>query len=120
MVRSRKFSSADIDELRAIFSQTIELATEVYGAELFKPWVQKQGRIARQPQVAFADAVMVGLSENLDNREKLLHRSKQVVEATHQLVATARPGTFTGQGNTAKAIQERMGAFKDMLTAVLA
>lgn len=119
MVRSRKFNSNDIEALRGIFNDTIELASSIYGADLFKPWVTKQHRYARKPQIAFADAVMIGLSENLEHRETLLKRSQQVVDETKKLVTTTPPGTFTGQGNTGKAIAERMNAYTAMLAAIL-
>ncbi len=119
MVRSRKFTEIDIVSLRNLFSETIELATEIYGADLFKPWNDKLKRSARVPHIAFADAVMIGLSEFLDKRETLLSRAKQVVTATHELVATQPPGTFTGQGNTKKAIETRIDTYKAMLTNIL-
>jgi hypothetical protein len=119
MVRSRKFTDADIVLLRTIFIDTIELANAIYGDDLFKPWIVKLNKSARVPQIAFADAVMVGLSDFLDSRKALLARSAQVVTATHELVKTQPSGTFTGQGNTKKSIETRIDTYKSMLAAVL-
>jgi hypothetical protein len=119
MVRTRRFGASDIITLRAIFNDTMELASTIYGDELFKPWVKRQQRHARIPQIAFADAVMVGLSENLDSQSDLRARREEIVEATHKLVSSQPAGTFTGQGNTRRAIEKRIDAYKQMLASIL-
>jgi hypothetical protein len=119
MVRSRRFTEADISFLRNIFTDTIELASSIYGKGLFKPWIAKLNKAARNPQIAFADAVMVGLTDFLDRRAELLAKADAVVEATHAMVTNQPVGTFTGQGNTKKAIDTRIDTYKAMLTAVL-
>lgn len=120
MVRSRKFSDNDIEMLENLFVDTIDLAENIYGEQLFKPWVEKHKRHARIPQVAFADAVMVGLSEYVGHRTKLLERRAQIAASTDKMVTESPQGTFTGKGNSKAAIQLRVGLFDAMLREVLA
>ena len=61
MIRARGFDTADIDFLETLFSRTIELGTAIYGDALFRPWNLDKESCGSAPQIAFADAVMVGL-----------------------------------------------------------
>ena len=105
--------------LRNIFSETIELASSIYGDSLFKPWIAKLNRPARAPQIAFADAVMVGLSDFLERRNDLLTKAEAVAEATREMIMNEPAGTFTGQGNTKKSIHTRIDTYKEMLATAL-
>jgi len=120
MVRTRKFTDEDIHGLNQLFIRTIELAHRVYGELLFRPWDSDRKAWSPRPQVAFADAVMVGLSGHLDATEELAARADQVVKETQRLFESNPPGTFTGQKNTKKDVQQRIGLFYQMLTQVLA
>jgi hypothetical protein len=120
MVRARRFTDEDVDTLRKLFNVTIALASRVYGDLLFRPWDVEKGQWSSRPQVAFADAVMVGLSKRADAAGKLSIRSEDVVAGTRQLFETNPTGTFTGQKNTKKDVQQRIELFNDMLTKVLA
>ena len=115
MVRSRRFSAADIAELREIFNRTIDLAHQIYAENLFAPWNTKRNQWSGTPQVAFADSIMVGLSSSLEKSVQLLARRDEIVEATRQLVIASPRGTFTGQRNTKDAIRDRIGAYTAML-----
>jgi hypothetical protein len=120
MVRTRKFTDEDIHGLNQLFIRTIELAQRVYGELLFRPWDSDRKAWSPRPQVAFADAVMVGLSGHLDTTEELAAHADQIVEETQRLFESNPPGTFTGQKNTKKDVQQRIGLFYQMLTQVLA
>lgn len=120
MVRTRRFTDEDIHGLNQLFIRTIELAHRIYGELLFRPWDSERKAWSPRPQVAFADAVMVGLSGHLDATEELAARAGQIVKETQRLFESNPPGTFTGQKNTKKDVQQRIGLFDLMLTEVLA
>jgi hypothetical protein len=118
MVRARSFTDEDIDLLHTLFNRTIETGEAVYGDLLFKPWDAKAKKWAEKAQVAFSDAVMVGISRHLDLSKRLRERSERVVDATKQLFAAHPAGTFTGRGNTKLDVQERIRLFDEMLEQV--
>ncbi len=117
-VRSRSFTELDIEFLRNLFSGTIQLAHDVFGDLLFRPWDTEKQEWSSRPQVAFADAVMVGFSRHLPDGGLLANRRDRVQEATKRLFETSEPGTFTGQRNTKKDVQQRIALFDSMLTGV--
>lgn len=118
MVRSRRFNDKDISLLRQLFLDTINLAHNIYGELLFKPWSTKENQWASQPQVAFADAVMVGLSSMLTRRDDLLAKRIQIIEATKQLIITSSVGAFTGQRNTKADVVDRLAAYGKLLASI--
>ena len=120
MVRARRFGSADIAVLRDLFLATITLADAVYGQLLFLPWDAKIASWARHPLVAFADAVLVSLSQRLDRGALLREHRERVVEGTATLMRSNPPGTFTGQKNTKRDVEDRIRLFGQMLDQIVA
>jgi Protein of unknown function DUF262 len=118
MVRSSSFTEADITFFRQLFTDTIELAYAVYGDLLFKPFDIVIGQWSNQPQVAFADAVMVGFSGHLAEREKLIALKERILGKTKELFQMHEQGTFTGRGNTKRDIQDRLKLFNAMLANI--
>ena len=119
MVRTRKFTDEDIQVLRDLFNNTIDTAVSIYKELLFRPWDADKGTWSQRAQVAFADSVMVGVSRQLDSADVLIARTDQVLAGTKQLFENNPPGTFTGQRNTKKDVQQRIALFDDMLTTVV-
>ncbi|MBZ5648589.1 MAG: DUF262 domain-containing protein [Acidobacteriia bacterium] len=119
MLRARTFGVEDIAFLQGLFAQTIELGAGLYGDLLFRPWIFPGETWAEKPQVAFADAVMVGLSREVAHREELLRRREELIKQTQQLFQVHPPGTFTGRGNTKQDVQERLTLYHDMVEHVL-
>jgi uncharacterized protein YlaN (UPF0358 family) len=119
MVRSRRFDAQDISTLRHVFVTALELAHVIYGTHLFRPWNPKTQHWSPKPQIAYADTIMVGLSDRLDKAERLQQLAAEVVEATKQMVLASDPKAFTGQRNTKADVVNRIGAYKNMLDAVL-
>ena len=118
MVRSRTFTQEDINFLRKLFEDTIELASQIYGDVLFRPWKSESSQWADKAQVAFADAVMVGLSQHIDKAAELISRKERVLDETKLLFQTHEPGTFTGRGNTKQDVQDRIRFYEEMLLRV--
>lgn len=63
---------------------------------------------------------MVGFNRVLDRAAQLKLKKGEIVEATKQLFRSSPPGTFTGQKNTKKDVEDRIRIFQEMLEAVLA
>jgi len=118
MVRSRRFSSEDLTALETIYNETLALADGVFGELLFRPWDVEKSEWAPRAQLAFSDAVMVGLSRTLSLSNVLLQKRDQVVEATKKLFEAHANGTFTGRGNTKGDVNERIALFESMLKQV--
>ncbi|CAG9219059.1 conserved hypothetical protein [Burkholderia vietnamiensis] len=118
MVRSRHFSSDDIQFLHDLFTDTIELAQTIFGDHLFRPWSPKAGGWAPKPQIAYADALMVALSERIDQKAKLADARDRIIAGTKRLIESEPTGTFTGQGNTREAVEKRIAAFRGLLTSI--
>jgi hypothetical protein len=114
MMRSRTFTADDVATLKNLFSRTIDLGAQLYGPLLFHPWDKDTGW-AKSPQVAFADAVMVGLCRNLDKADILLSKKEEVLESTRKLFIDHEDGTFTGRGNSKADVNERIDLFDRML-----
>jgi hypothetical protein len=118
-VRARHFSEEDLSFVERLFYDTISLAHDLYGEFLFRPWDKINHEWNKRPQVAYADAVMVGISRHLDSRDRLLPIKDRVIEATKQLFEAHEVNTFTGQGNTKKDVEQRIDLFDGMLTSLL-
>ena len=84
---------------------------------LFHPWNKNRGW-ADNPQVAFADAVMVGLCRNLERAERLISKKAQILESTKELFLRHEDGTFTGRGNSKADVNERIDLFDNMIRKV--
>jgi len=119
MVRARAFTDEDIGHLRALFEETLTLGAAIYKDLFARPWDTTKNGWAPRAQVAFADAVMVGISRHLANREQLIDKSHAIIEATRALFEKHPQGTFTGRGNTKLDVQGRIQLFDDMLNEQL-
>jgi hypothetical protein len=118
-VRARQFTDEDVQILLSLFEMTIDLAADVFGEQLFHPWENETGSWSPRPQVAFADAVMVGFSRHVDQMEKIRAKGTELVAATKELFANHEDGTFTGRGNTKADVQQRISLFDEMIARVL-
>jgi hypothetical protein len=119
-VRAKRFTEQDISFLGDLFQETMALASEIYGDLIFRPW-NKEGDVwFERPHIAFADAVMVGLSRVLPQSGVLRDRREIILDQTRLLFTEHPPGTFTGQGNTKKDVQQRIYLYEQMLKSVLA
>ncbi|NES78812.1 MULTISPECIES: DUF262 domain-containing protein [Okeania] len=115
MIKSTQFSDKDIELLREIFLETIELANQLYEETLFKPFGAKK----QVSYKAYYDAVMVGLSQHLSHAELLISKKSRVIEETKKLFEKDKSRLFTGGGKTKADIQKRMELFNNMLLRVI-
>lgn len=119
MRKASSFTSEDIDVLRDLYRRTLLLAREIYDVNVFRTYHPTEDKWESKPHKAFQDAVMIGLSERLNDAALLAHRSQQVVDATRALFRENEEGTFTGRGNTKQDILDRIDLYRRMLVKVL-
>lgn len=79
MFKSLNFSDEDIQFLKENFSQTIELAYQIYGEHLFKPFDPITKQWKDNAYKAYYDAVMVGFSRHLNDKEELIKRQSDII-----------------------------------------
>ncbi len=120
MMKSMHCSDKDVEMLESIFIQTIDLAHQIYGQDLFKPFDRQSSRRQYRSYKAYYDAVMVGFSRHLSDTNLLISRKEQVIARTRQLLNDDKARLFTGSGKTNADIQKRIQLFDDMLTQVIA
>jgi hypothetical protein len=119
MVRSRHFATEDVAFLRNLFTRSLELGSHIFSDTLFKPWSPKTSNWTSKPQIAYADALMVALSEQLVNGVILIAARDEVIEGVRRLILESPAGTFTGQGNTRDAVKARINAFRQLFSEVV-
>ncbi len=120
MIKSLAFSDEDIEILKKIFTETINLAHQIYGENLFRPFDPETGTWKESAYKAYYDAVMVGFSKHLENTDILTERKSRVIEQTKKLFKIDKSKLFTGAGRTKADIQERIKLFDNMLSQAIA
>lgn len=120
MIKSLNFRTEEIEVLKILFLDTLNLGFEIYGDCLFKPFdIQENGWKTRAYK-DYYDAVMVGLSRHLDNAQILKKRKALVIEATQALFNRPEAVLLTGKGKSKADIQKRITLFDEMLAQVIA
>jgi hypothetical protein len=120
MMKSLSFSDEDIEFLKNIFLQTINIAHQIYGEKLFKPFDSQSDTWTNEARKAYYDAVMVGFSRHLANVDILRERKPRVIEKTKILFREDNLKLFTGGGKTKADIQNGISLFDNMLSQVIA
>jgi hypothetical protein len=123
MIKSLDFSQEDTAFLKSIFKDTINLAYDIYGENLFRPYIldkSKNWEWEDEARKAYYDAVMVAFSKNLPNAHILKQNKNQVIDATKELLKADKSELFRGKGkNTKNDIQRRLNSFEQMLSQVI-
>ncbi|KKD37062.1 MAG: DUF262 domain-containing protein [Limnoraphis robusta] len=119
MMKSLTFTREDIEFLKITFLQTIQLAYEIYGEYLFKPFDPQKDTWKDKSYKAYYDAVMVGLSRHLSKAEILSQNKLIVIEETKKLFSKEESRLLTGSGKTKAEIQKRIELFDNMLLQVI-
>lgn len=119
MMKSLGFSEQDIEFLKEVFLQTLNLAHQIYEESLFKPFEPKSGNWKKNSHKAYYDAVMVGFSRHLDEAEILMARKLRVIEETKKLFDKQESRLLTGEGRTKADIQKRIRIFDEMLSQII-
>ncbi|WP_413172525.1 DUF262 domain-containing protein [Anabaena azotica] len=120
MMKSLSFSDEDIEFLKNIFIQTINLAHQIYRENLFKPFDPQSDTWKDRSYKAYYDAVMVSFSRHLADADSLVARKPRLLEETKRLFREDEAKLFTGGGKTQDDLKERIKLFDDMLSQVIA
>lgn len=120
MRKSLKFEVEEIELLKNLFLNTLNLGFEIYGEFLFKPFDAQNNEWKKKSYKAYYDAVMVGLSRHLENAQVLTDRKTLVIEATQALFNRPEARLFTGQAKSKADLQQRITLFDEMLAKVIA
>jgi hypothetical protein len=116
MARSRAFTKADIDALRTIFIEALDLVCEVYGDKVARVWQPAENAWGSAPQTAWLDAQMIAATRRIHSRGKILMQRAAVIEQTKQLFAEHKTdGLLTGRGNTKLDVAARLDAAEAIL-----
>lgn len=119
MRKAANFNPLDIVILRSLYINSLNLARMIYGEHVFRAYDPDHNRWDPKPHKAFQDAVMIGLSERLEDRDALVQKCSAVVESTIELFRDNPGGAFTGRGNTKQDVLDRIDLYRQMLKRVL-
>lgn len=122
MARAKSLSAEDLDDLGRMYESTVDLAIRIFGETLFKPYVRKKDKqewaLGARPLKAFADAVLVALSEQLDNASILVAQKDRIRELTKVLFIEDAAGALTGRANTKADVLDRIGLMRKVFISV--
>lgn len=116
MGRATKLGDETLQQMRSEFNTVMDVVESVYGDIAFHPYIPSRTAWADRPQKAFYDAVVVGISKNIDNKDALISKKEKILENTKSLFKEHEDGTFTGRGNTKQDIINRISLFSEMLS----
>lgn len=102
------------DELGAEFKKVLSAAVEIFGPKPFLLPEDDKGR--RRISSALYDASLVAVYRQLDDLPELLEQKKKIKQRLAQEFKSGdKDGVLTGQGNTAKAVKERISLLETIL-----
>lgn len=124
MAKTKSFTAEDLDALGKIYEATVDLATEVFGESLFRPYIRKKDKrdyeLGPRPLKAFADAVLVALSERLADAGSLIAHKDRINQLTREAFIKDTTGTLTGRGNTKADVLDRIRLMREIFANVAA
>lgn len=119
MRKSLHFSDRDIESLKKIFLETIALAKELYGKNLFKPFDPTSGTWQSNFYRGYYDALMVGLSRHLSEANLLKERKSRVIEETKNIFRGDKAPLLINDIKNNDDIRERIDIFDEMLSQII-
>lgn len=123
MQKARSLAKSEVSELGVLYETTAQVALDLYGDLAFKPFVQtgssEEWAWGGRHQKAYADAVLVSLSERLGQASNLLKRRNEILELTKQYFINDVDGVLVGRGNTKKDVVGRIRLLGKIYDTVL-
>jgi hypothetical protein len=130
MKKSLNFSDENIQEFEQVFNQTIELVSNIYQDQLFKPFDSKTKTHKSKAYKVYYDAVMISFSNHLSDYQELITRKSAIVQETISLFTQdsqgithqdkkLKKGLFTGEGDTKDDFKARIQIFDSLIQRVL-
>lgn len=117
MIRSKTFGAEDIEFFKHLYRSTLNCAYSIFGAAIFRIFENEEW--GKKPVKGMYDAVMVPLSEFIENHDKLIARSEIIVERTKQLFRDKGVAAITGRASTRKDLENRIALFRAVFKATL-
>jgi hypothetical protein len=130
MKKSLNFSDENIQEFERVFNQTIELVSNIYQDQLFKPFDSKTKTHKSKAYKVYYDAVMISFSNHLSDYQELITRKSAIIQETISLFTQdsqgithqdkkLKKGLFTGEGDTKDDFKARIQIFDSLIQRVL-
>ncbi|MFM8306360.1 MAG: hypothetical protein ACKN87_04660, partial [Microcystis aeruginosa] len=130
MKKSLNFSDENIQEFEQVFNQTIELVSNIYQDQLFKPFDSKTKTYKSKAYKVYYDAVMISFSNHLSDYQELVNRKSAIIQETIQLFTQDslgithqdkkfKKGLFTGEGDSKDDFKARIQIFDSLIQRVL-
>lgn len=124
MAKAKLLSRQDIEFLGRLYESTVALAIKIFGDTLFKPYVRGKDKqsweLGPRPLKAFADAVLVALSERLDEAEDLIAEKEAIRLLTKEQFAEDATGALTGRANTKADVLDRIRLMREIFAKATA
>lgn len=130
MKKSLNFSDENIQEFERVFNQTIELVSNIYQDQLFKPFDGKTKTHKSKAYKVYYDAVMISFSNHLSDYQELITRKSAIIDETISLFTQdsqgithqdkkLKKGLFTGEGDSKDDFKARIQIFDSLIQRVL-
>ena len=130
MKKSLNFSDENIQEFEQVFNQTIELVSNIYQDQLFKPFDGKTKTHKSKAYKVYYDAVMISFSNHLSDYQELITRKSAIIQETISLFTQdsqgithqdkkLKKGLFTGEGDSKDDFKARIQIFDSLIQRVL-
>ncbi|TRT62470.1 MAG: DUF262 domain-containing protein [Microcystis aeruginosa Ma_QC_C_20070703_M131] len=130
MKKSLNFSDENIQEFEQVFNQTIELVSNIYQDQLFKPFDSKTKTHKSKAYKVYYDAVMISFSNHLSDYQELITRKSAIIQETISLFTQdsqgithqdkkLKKGLFTGEGDSKDDFKARIQIFDSLIQRVL-
>ncbi len=130
MKKSLNFSDENIQEFERVFNQTIELVSNIYQDQLFKPFDGKTKTHKSKAYKVYYDAVMISFSNHLSDYQELITRKSAIIQETISLFTQdsqgithqdkkLKKGLFTGEGDSKDDFKARIQIFDSLIQRVL-
>lgn len=130
MKKSLNFSDENIQEFERVFNQTIDLVSNIYQDQLFKPFDGKTKTHKSKAYKVYYDAVMISFSNHLSDYQELITRKSAIIQETISLFTQdsqgithqdkkLKKGLFTGEGDSKDDFKARIQIFDSLIQRVL-
>lgn len=117
MYRARKFDRHELSALRDYYLNTLNLANQIFGDKLFRPFDPKLDTWKKVKQRAFADAVMVALAEFIGKNNNLPDYRDEIIQAVIEAFKSDQDkGLLAGRGNTKSDVAARIELLREIFT----
>lgn len=117
MIRSKMFDDQDILFFEEVFDSTLYTAHRIFGEKVFRTYDGEKW--SKKPVKGMYDAVMVPLSEFLDQHGRLSQLSGNIVSRTEDLFRREGVAAITGRASTKKDLETKIALFRQIFKSAL-